>query len=415
MQKWIYFFTVILFSMGCEEGVKEALSPCALFEQCSTMEIKQKVLDEPALLQVLFDTVACNLLYKSAKRGKLEKVKYLLESGVPINTQFGSAEVTALHGAASGGRVEIVQYLLKEGGDYLIKNRCGETPFYVACQQNQNLWVNPPIDLDKINFYETAKVLFEAGSAIDIINCSGETPLHEAISVDNTPTVKLLLENGADANHKDDRGLSPIWKLRVTGNFREIVNLLVDYGADINATNNAGDNIGRWTIRGSRNSVSRLKFLISKGLNYSTVDTSGNSYMHYAASLGGYDMMLYILTLGLDVNQKNNRGLTPLFFCVGFASANIKKVNLLLAQGANPKVVNDNGENLLHYAVQYTYSKRRRLGGNIPIIKRLIEEGVDPFQKDDEGKTAYDLATDETIKSILLDTVNNGPAIDEEK
>ena len=80
-----------------------------------------------------------NTLHNAAKNGNLNRVKALLNQGVPVNsrTEYGW---TPLHDAARYGRLNIVQELLKRGAHVNPRARSGMTPLYVAA-----FWNNPHV------------------------------------------------------------------------------------------------------------------------------------------------------------------------------------------------------------------------------------------------------------------------------
>ena len=78
-------------------------------------------------------------IHTAAQNGNLNRVKALLNQGVPVNsrTEYGW---TPLHDAARYGRLNIVQELLKRGAHVNPRARSGMTPLYVAA-----FWNNPHV------------------------------------------------------------------------------------------------------------------------------------------------------------------------------------------------------------------------------------------------------------------------------
>merc|ERR1719277_2420764 len=74
------------------------------------------------------------------------------------------------------------------------------------------------------------------------------------------------------------------------------------------------------------NRMNIAKVLIEANADPAAVDNMGNSALHYAAGYGRKDMVEYFLGLGLDLNAKNESGLTPL----GCATNNKQKVTIQL-------------------------------------------------------------------------------------
>ncbi len=74
--------------------------------------------------------------------------------------------------------------------------------------------------------------------------------LFYAIIEDNAmELVKLLVEAGADVNAKDDRGHPMLfWAIIEDDNAVELVKLLVEAGADVNAKDDHGNSMLDWAI-----------------------------------------------------------------------------------------------------------------------------------------------------------------------
>jgi ankyrin repeat protein len=51
-------------------------------------------------------------------------------------------------------------------------------------------------------------------------------------------------------------------------------------------------------------------------VNVTTTETKGNTALHYAAGMGYYDLVEWLVNNGAEINRKTNRGKTPLD-CVG--------------------------------------------------------------------------------------------------
>jgi ankyrin repeat protein len=82
--------------------------------------------------------------------------------------------------------------------------------------------------------------LRDAGMGLDQLNEDHENVLHEALAL---PTLRFLVEEGADPNQQDNRGFTPLMTTPVhfsPSQRKEAVNILVAGGADPNLQNEAG-------------------------------------------------------------------------------------------------------------------------------------------------------------------------------
>jgi hypothetical protein len=83
--------------------------------------------------------------------------------------------------------------------------------------------------------FRLAKVLHRNGSTVDPRGHSGKSPLHSAAYCEDLEMVQVLLDYGADVNAKDDFGFTPL-DFASLGRFSDprVVRSLLDHGADPN-------------------------------------------------------------------------------------------------------------------------------------------------------------------------------------
>lgn len=148
-----------------------------------------------------------------------------------------------------------------------------------------------------------------------------------------------------------------------------------------------------------------IEYLLSQpGNEVSKLTHDGRIYLHWAAYKGNADIVTYLLDKGSKVDVLDSHGATPLLFAAGAGQQNTKVYDLLIARGANvKKEVNQDGANALLLSIandkeltltNYFISKGLDLnsvdkagnnafsyvarGGNIDLMKTLIEKGVKP-------------------------------------
>ena len=129
----------------------------------------------------------------------------------------------------------------------------------------------------------------------------------------------------------------------------------------------------------------------------SSVDLRGfseNSPLHSAAYYGDIEMVRVLLDYGLDVNSRNIRGWTPLYYAPNSHPNDPGAVRLLLDRGADPNLGTEDGDTPLREASRY---------GRVEMARLLIEHGASVEVKGRDGKTALDLASkqhDEMVKLL---------------
>jgi len=103
--------------------------------------------------------------------------------------------------------------------------------------------------------------------------------------------------------------------------------------------------------------------------------------LHSAAEKGNIEEAKSLIKEGIDVNAKDQDGLTPLHYATW--EGHLKIVRLLIENGADINAKNKWGNTPLHYAI-----KRRHL----KIVRLLIENGADINAWNEWGETPLDIA-----------------------
>ena len=137
-------------------------------------------------------------LVDAARRGEVEVVRSLLESGVDVTEAQGDG-LTALHAAAERGHVEITKLLISAGAELNAETRIGRyTPLHLAGRGGHG---------------RVVMALVEAGADVNVTTTNtGVTPLHlAAAAVGGEKAVATLLEHGAAVNAREaSSGQTPL-------------------------------------------------------------------------------------------------------------------------------------------------------------------------------------------------------------
>ena len=140
-------------------------------------------------------------VFSAVAIGDLKSLARLLEGGPKVANAYSIGGYPALHIAIKMNNQKALKLLLDAGCDIEIKNKSesigssGETPLLCVA-----FWGH-----DKI-----AEMLINAGGDVNATTEELVTPLHEAVRLGNVGIAKLLLENGANQQAKDDDGKTPL-------------------------------------------------------------------------------------------------------------------------------------------------------------------------------------------------------------
>ena len=224
---------------------------------------------------------------------------FSLERGVEVNARSFD-DWTPLHVASSFGNFEIARTLLDHGASANAKNNAGETPLYLVSRGVYSLQ-------------------------------------HDGIC-----TTRLLLERGADANARRKDHHTPLHAASYRGRF-EIVQMLLDHGANVNAENRLGKN---------------ALDLVSRG--------------EYESREDGVRVAQLLLERGVDANASNKEDWAPLHSASYYG--NFEIVRVLLDHGAKADAGNEDGETALSLVSRGEYHPQ---SNGVRIVQSLLERGAD--------------------------------------
>jgi ankyrin repeat protein len=397
------------------------------------------------------------LLNQAIQAGRLSTVKLLLENkAVEVVNVVDSYGNTPLHGVRNA---VIARLLIKHMDDLNAVNSSGETALITVLRSS--------LDSDseaEMRTLDLAKALVENHAKVNVIDSGGNTPLYCAVSARLFKVTQYLLQNGADANltQRVDKRM-PLHQAVEEINL-ELVKLLVECGADVNAQDaykntalhqlarrrdrtsescaqymlqnnaepNARDEKGRTPLleAAERGHLGMVKILIEQGADVSSADDNQNTALHLAAGRGHLTVVQYLVNCGADVNAENSDSRTPLD-CIAITNPSFDKIaDILLRKGALDLKKSFKKEPLLQEAVLYrdlevvkhfiedwgavvdvrNPSEKTPLIvavgiPNVPIAKYLLKRGANVNAADQHGSTALSLASAKGDLDFIQDLV----------
>jgi ankyrin repeat protein len=267
----------------------------------------------------------------AALLGDLRLLRELIARGVDLNAEHaGLTPLLAATRDSWHGRPEAVMTLLANGADARHADAEGNTPLHHAARSTDAA---------------VAALLLDAGALVETLNADGFSPLGIACAAGNWRLARFLIERGAKPEPKDGQ---PALLAAVAGDDDIAgVQLLLKHKARVDC----------------RGSHQRTALLI-------------------ACAAGNAEIAGELLDAGADRNARDADGLTPLLEAARGGHAGV------LARLAQSKpdvaAVDERGRNALVLAAD---------AGVAPeFLRHLIAIGVDPEQRDQDGRRALEHA-----------------------
>lgn len=292
-------------------------------------------------------------LLEASKAGDLEQVRQLCPKHNVNCRDTEGRHSTPLHFAAGYNRLSTVEYLLENGADVHAKDRGGLVPLHNACSYGH---------------FDVAELLIKHGAVVNVADLWKFTPLHEAAAKGKYEICKLLIRHGADPEKKNRDGKTPLDLVKETD--VDIQDLLRGDAALLDATKkgclarvqklctpkniNCRDHQGRNStplhLAAGYNNFEVVEYLIEHGADVNAQDKGGLIPLHNASSYGHVEIAAHLIKHGALVNATDRWAFTPLHEAA--QKGRTQLCTLLLAHGADPTMKNQEGHTPLDLATQ---------------------------------------------------------------
>lgn len=226
---------------------------------------------------------------------------------------------------------------------------------------------------------------------------------------------RIVTKNRNALEAKGHMGRRPL-HIAVEEGYAEIVQFLIDAGADVNGVRERKDTPLFWAPN-----VQIAEMLLAAGAKLHARDFCGREPLHWAAQFGRSEVIRFFLGRGSDFNVVDDDGCTPLHWATGSTGISfihisqitstsfLDCVNVLIRTGANVNARTAAGLVPLHGVSFIPDLNQRLLTGELKypvgidstimsIVRLLIQNGADPNVRSNDGVSPMAMADDHVCK-----------------
>ncbi|KAJ4129855.1 hypothetical protein NW768_006825 [Fusarium equiseti] len=381
---------------------------------------------------------ASSVLHRVARNTRdLEVIKILVDKGCDTNGRNGQGEtilLSTLNWRRRNYRVEseekirsIVEFLLENGADPSCQDHEGNSSLSYA------LSLGPSIFKLLFSQCQDMKMKKKSWFSLSSIMSRWTDKFKQSL--------EMFLAEGFDIETKDERGRTLYLQCCVKGSW-ERLDILRDYGANVVAKDNDGNNTLLLYCVVPRERCEELKELVGGGISPFETNNNGDNILHliarwYSGTKDRAELVRWLVDLGVPVNAVNNQGSTPMHLyqeqeprrgvgdtrqCYHFikmlsrgstvdleildndgfsplhiaATRSEAEVVQLIDRGANVNFRTSDSQNALHMACRARKSN---------VVAHLLKQGIEIDIQDNLGRTPLYYACSsgelETVERLL--------------
>ena len=348
-------------------------------------------------------------LHYAAKKGFIDGMQLLVEKGAFIDPP-DRHEFSPYLWAVISGQYRAAEMLLSLGVDVNSASTHGKSALAWAANMGRS---------------DVAELLVAKGTDVMLATQNTQSvPLEAAAASGHLSTVLLLLQSGADPNHRDRDGWSAIHWAAEEG-YYEIVSLLLKHGANVNGISSYGTSPLHCAANGGHNEI--VNELLQCGANPLMATVHGWTPLHHAAFMGHSHVVRSLLNSDERASSsfQDTHGWTALHLAVYMR--HVATVRVLLSnptisesrlqsdgRGLTAEEWLDLGTNSHYYKIisKLSFSNSRccravtRLRqaareGNTDLLELLLEQGDSVYDTNSGRRTALYYAAKKSHHQML--------------
>jgi ankyrin repeat protein len=316
-------------------------------------------------------------VFDAIRLGEDDTVRRMLaEDPFLIHAREGEYFCTPLIAAIGWDRPELTEDLVSAGSDVNSRMRFNYTPLHVAVNRGS-------VDLAAVLLAQGADT--EAEARINSV-----TPLMRAIQLENMEMARLLIAAGADPGRPNRLGFTP---LHAAAEMEDLPAIEMLLAAGVDPSPICMISNSSWFLLEGKMPPQDM-FQEEQARRHDPDATTGWTPLHYAVTRNNQEAVTALLAAGADPRIVDLDGNTLLHVAADRADPGL--FYLFLDQSIDIQAVNDEGRSALMLAViQGSYAK----------VAGLLHYGADATERDGQGRTLlhmFSLRKDPRVASVLL-------------
>ncbi|KAJ9587583.1 hypothetical protein L9F63_018965, partial [Diploptera punctata] len=422
--------------VNCEEDKVLHYRPLRLAEKIKAWFLVEKLLEKQAddtdlvwVRENVRKQVTCRHDFVQSASGKVDTTCKLVESGSENDEECCMSE--SLSGNESDQEVWMSESLSESESDeksWMSESLSGSESCKCCMSKSLHDVMLIAVQRGHVNL---VKSILKCGVNVQhkvVVrdDLGSRTILHAATQCGQLEIVQLLIEQGADVNNISDTiNTTPLMEAALNGHVK-VAKLLVEHGASVNARNSDGFTaLLLATVNKNCEMVNFLSPLTSYDASdvdsvicaagcgdmeaalilvqnqcVNSQDKLGNTALFLAAGPGKHEVVMFLLKYWADVNYFNKYKRTPLMQAA--VHGHVKVAELLVEHGASVNTRDSDRHTALFLAVK---------NGQHEVVEFLLQHGADVDKSDDSNMTLLMLAFGLSNVKIAELLIKHGPSV----
>ena len=340
-------------------------------------------------------------LFLLVRHPNFENIVYLciLKNGLNSPLPGYPSHITPLRLAVIAKRVGFVKYLLSRGANHTITDGNGNTVLHIAA---------------RMGTVDVVQCLLDAGSSLSAVNEDSFTPFSSAALCGSLPIITAMIKS-PQFNISNVK-LELAMQIIVAENHFHIMSSLVRLGVNVSTVHSSlEDSFPMLHIASFDGSLSTVTKLLECGADVqSTTSSMQQTALHFAANSGTTDMIRPLISAGLSINKKDNRGNTAGDLAIFRCEMNFLSVLIEAGYDVNQTVGRFYDGNYLHVitCMMHTFHPKNFYKPTVHHLRALVSMGCDMHLADKFGRLPIHVAAILNLGEAITCLVDCGCAVD---